>query len=599
MHEIITLQLGRQSNYVATHFWNAQESYFTYGPDAAPSPVDHDIHWRAGIGADGTETYLPRTVVYDRKSGFGALRQVNALYEAAQENGKDDGAGGGSSSSSRSRQRALWDAGSVVVHRAAPILPSAYTQSLDAGLPQAAPLTPAAVRYWSDYSRVYYHPRSLIAVGDEDPAGPRADNPADGGLGPETATATNGFAAGEALFTRLDREHDLLDRDLRPFVEEADHMQGVQVLASVDDAWGGFAARYLERMRDEYGKAPIWLWALQEPVARLPREQRLYRLANKARTLAEAHSQASLVVPLALPPLPSPTLQATFDPLSAWHTSALLATAFESATLPARLRAGGGGDSLAYLTELLNATGKQTVANLQMSVAQSWRQIERQAAAAAAAGGGGGGGGGGDQDSDYRIGGGSGHGSNGNSRAVTALQLDLDFAPRDEGSGALAVLNNGARHGAQRRKTRMFGQAVVIRTTNTNSNSGGDRDGDGDEERATDPDTTVDRHDMVRRRFALQPVSQRYHVHLGFPLLDSFPFVYQGTAPSAAAVPVTTALATDSAVAARLRMLRTAVASPRTIAVEDRETLGNELAGLADAYHEGWSSGSDEGDDDE
>ncbi len=26
MHEIVTLQLGRQSNYVATHFWNAQVS---------------------------------------------------------------------------------------------------------------------------------------------------------------------------------------------------------------------------------------------------------------------------------------------------------------------------------------------------------------------------------------------------------------------------------------------------------------------------------------------------------------------------------------------------------------------------------------------
>lgn len=24
MHEVITLQLGQQSNYLATHFWNAQ-----------------------------------------------------------------------------------------------------------------------------------------------------------------------------------------------------------------------------------------------------------------------------------------------------------------------------------------------------------------------------------------------------------------------------------------------------------------------------------------------------------------------------------------------------------------------------------------------
>lgn len=27
MHEIITIQLGQQSNYLGTHFWNAQVSY--------------------------------------------------------------------------------------------------------------------------------------------------------------------------------------------------------------------------------------------------------------------------------------------------------------------------------------------------------------------------------------------------------------------------------------------------------------------------------------------------------------------------------------------------------------------------------------------
>ncbi len=65
---------------------------------------------------------------------------------------------------------------------------------------------------------------------------------------------------GEALFAALDREHDLLDRDLRPFVEEADQMQAVQVFTGFDDAWGGFAARYLERLRDEYGKTAVWVW---------------------------------------------------------------------------------------------------------------------------------------------------------------------------------------------------------------------------------------------------------------------------------------------------------------------------------------------------
>lgn len=96
MHEIITLQLGQRSNYVATHFWNtqvrarsyflnntnalSQESYFTYSADQE-SLVDHDIHFRPGIGADGTETFTPRTLIYDLKGGFGTLKKINALYE--------------------------------------------------------------------------------------------------------------------------------------------------------------------------------------------------------------------------------------------------------------------------------------------------------------------------------------------------------------------------------------------------------------------------------------------------------------------------------------------------------------------------------------
>jgi hypothetical protein len=84
MHEILTLQFGQRANFLATHFWNTQEAY-QYPSDAADpqalSPVDHDVLFRPGIGADGGETFLPRTVVYDLKGGFGSLRRVNELYE--------------------------------------------------------------------------------------------------------------------------------------------------------------------------------------------------------------------------------------------------------------------------------------------------------------------------------------------------------------------------------------------------------------------------------------------------------------------------------------------------------------------------------------
>jgi hypothetical protein len=48
MKEIIYIQAGNISNYVGTHFWNAQQSYFTYSRDEEVL-VDHDVSFREGV----------------------------------------------------------------------------------------------------------------------------------------------------------------------------------------------------------------------------------------------------------------------------------------------------------------------------------------------------------------------------------------------------------------------------------------------------------------------------------------------------------------------------------------------------------------------
>ncbi|KAM3068752.1 mtDNA inheritance, partitioning of the mitochondrial organelle [Clarireedia jacksonii] len=238
MHEILTLQLGQKSNYLATHFWNTQESYFTYSADQE-SLVDHDIHFRPGIGADGTETFTPRTLIYDLKGGFGSLRKINALYEI-DEPVTTDG---------------LWN-GPAVVQRQESIQQIPYQRSLEEGL-KPPPLTSESVRYWSDFNRIYFHPRSIVQLNEYE-------------LNSSLMPFEN-WSAGEELFSSLDKEHDLLDRDLRPFAEEADQMQGIQIMSGIDDAWGGFAARYTDRIRDEYGKTTIWFWGLEDNIKGIPR----------------------------------------------------------------------------------------------------------------------------------------------------------------------------------------------------------------------------------------------------------------------------------------------------------------------------------------
>jgi hypothetical protein len=47
MREIIYIQAGSLANYAGTHFWNTQESYFTYG-DEDESIVNHDLSFNEG-----------------------------------------------------------------------------------------------------------------------------------------------------------------------------------------------------------------------------------------------------------------------------------------------------------------------------------------------------------------------------------------------------------------------------------------------------------------------------------------------------------------------------------------------------------------------
>ena len=67
-------------------------------------------------------------------------------------------------------------------------------------------------------------------------------------------------------------------------------MQGIQLMASFDDAWGGFASDYIERLRDEYGKTAIWVWGLEDSFRGVPRVSfgrlnfRLFNISFRANT---------------------------------------------------------------------------------------------------------------------------------------------------------------------------------------------------------------------------------------------------------------------------------------------------------------------------
>jgi hypothetical protein len=153
-------------------------------------------------------------------------------------------------------------------------------------------------------------------------------------------------------------------------------MQGVQIFAGLDDAWGGFAGEYVERLRDEYGKNCIWVWGSRSPDVGVQREKRRMRMANTAQSLNKLSTSASMVIPMALPNTRLP-YGIKLDISSSWHLSALLSSALESATLPLRLTSLSGQQqplSMDQMTEFLNTSGNQTLARLKMSAGQRLEQ---------------------------------------------------------------------------------------------------------------------------------------------------------------------------------------------------------------------------------
>ncbi|KAK9464389.1 tubulin domain-containing protein [Lipomyces arxii] len=332
MHEILHLSFSAKANHLSTHFFNAQETYFTF--DDKISPVDHNISFRAGFGSDGvTETFTPRCLLWDLKGGFGSLKKYNSLYED-----KPDP-----------------NVSSQVVKIEQPRIPTGdYIKSLDDTNGNLANLTPSSTLFWSDYCNVFHHPRSLLQLSEWEydpinfPKGRARGSTASSTTANASQTSSvrefNGYDTGVAEFhDKANGENageDVLEQHFRALLEECDLISGINVVTEVDSAWGGFTSEALSQLRDDYVlKTPIYVWALEERKIMDRVEQ-----YSKVQTVNALVPLSTLYVPMCLdtnPQLLSKFFgpENGFDSTSNWHTTGLMNAAFESLTLPSRLQA--------------------------------------------------------------------------------------------------------------------------------------------------------------------------------------------------------------------------------------------------------------------
>ncbi|CDS11095.1 hypothetical protein LRAMOSA03359 [Lichtheimia ramosa] len=352
MREVITLQFGQLANYVGTHFWNTQEEYFNYSTDSndnlPPNQLDHDVLYRAGLSSTGVETYTPRVLVYDLKGGFGSLNKYNALFAAQDE----------------MSMPVQWEQGvNKVVSERYP--KNAYQQQLDrmeqdpntAMEMDAITSLDQSVKTWSDYNRIYYHPRSMNQITTH-----HMD---------DTINPFDAYTVGRQSFSDYERETESYEDNFRHFVEECDNLQGFQILAGVDDAFGGFTEGMLQLLREDFPKTPIMTYGLQS--SNMPAKERSVNriMLNRSLAMTRILDLSTSYIPLMTPTwnqIQSSGLVNYIHPNcdSLFHTSAILSAAIETVSLSWRLKK--NPVTMADLTSKLDGQGSTKLSGLALAL---------------------------------------------------------------------------------------------------------------------------------------------------------------------------------------------------------------------------------------
>jgi len=224
--------------------------------------------------------------------------------------------------------------------------PDAKTSSI---LPS---LRASDVRYWSDYNRVHYLPRSLHRLPD------LADWEAEDG---------GDWQGGRETFLRYDLENAFMDDSFRLFVEECDTFQGLQ-LCTDNASFGSFIDSFLTAFRDEFPKQSTLMFAVMSDavLGDLDVDDTLgtRKALNDALCLRGLNEHSTMTVPLQSPSnwRPGPwTAELTTDLRSTYDTSGILSAHFETATLPLRVK---GREPLYGLCHQLNVYGNTPFAEL-------------------------------------------------------------------------------------------------------------------------------------------------------------------------------------------------------------------------------------------
>ncbi|CAH1757709.1 13063_t:CDS:10 [Entrophospora sp. SA101] len=317
MHEILTLQFGHFTNFIGTHFWNTQDSYFSYDLENAHEPgILHDVLYRSGITQKGIETYMPRLLVYDLKGGFGSIRKMNKLYEEDLSDNKEE-----------IQQNQIC----LEIEEEAIINSTKDPNMMEIDFEEKYFDLDESVKMWSDFNKIYYHPKSINRV---------TQYQYDDEFMPFDV-----FSFGKNAYLDHQKEDEnSFDENFRFFAEECDLIQGFQIITNLNDGFGGFSCGFVEQLIEEYPKKSVLTFGINETLIKSSNHSHYIKNnLNTILSLIQLTDMSSMFIPMNEPSnniLNNSEWNKFIHPnldLS-YHSSSIMSAVIESTILPFRTR---------------------------------------------------------------------------------------------------------------------------------------------------------------------------------------------------------------------------------------------------------------------
>lgn len=348
MRELLTVQVGGFANFVGSHFWNFQDELLGLAGDPESDPVfknqsqylNMDTLYRTGETNQGVQTYTPRLLSIDYQGSLGSMSSRGTLYNE---------------SSSAPSNVCTWTS-NVSTHASEPLKKNLFLQSLyeeelenlrlSKGISNGKNDNPreiqnqdivdcleSDVQYWTDFSKVHYHPQSLYELN---------------GLWMNNVEFDN-YGIGRDIFSGGLRGEEISER-LRFFIEECDHIQGFQFIVDDSGGFSAIAADFLESIADEYTNTPVLLYTVRGPGSHMnltSQKQKLSRSIHDALSFSRLSSFCKLIVPVGLPLLSTSkaSMHLCIKDEMPYHSSAVYAAALHSISVPFRIEPLGPANS--------------------------------------------------------------------------------------------------------------------------------------------------------------------------------------------------------------------------------------------------------------